>query len=1070
MILYFADRRFRILGLAGTNGKGLTVYNDLKTEEIGAGGINFKCYIGFDSESRGEVENYTKPGNYLLRQNGNVSEFYTIIESETDTKNQEVYLYAEEAGLDLLNEIALPYEADQAYPIAYYINLFAADSGFEVRTNQIANLSRKLKWEGESTVTARLLSVATQFDHADISFSFKVEGLTVVKKYIDVYKKRGRNNYVALRLNRDIDRIKTKKSIANLATALYVTGGTPEGAEEPVTLNGYAYDDGRFHLQGPWLKDRQANAVWSRYLSKLEEGTGTGHLMATFSYDTTNQQELLNRAISRLKELSQVEINYEVDISRLPDTVQIGDKVSIVDGPGKQYLSARVLKLESSASNGTAKATLGEYLIQSGGISQSVQSLAKRFEYLEKIKTRYTWTAYADDTTGAGISLDPTGKTCFGTANNRTQKEPDLTDPNVYTWVKFRGEDGYTQYLHIKYSDDGGSTFTADNGNTPGKWLGQYVDYYEPDSDDVTVYTWKKIQGEDGEKGDQGEKGEDGMDAVMYKVQATTAAARKETDGSVTPRSVNFKFYKNNGDGNYTEFNPPDMGFHGEISQAVGSGGTLTWTTAVENAGNGYLFLFPNNVDFIRCTLHDTNDFVVAETTIPIVSDGKDGQDALTYRLRINAASVVMDEGSGGRFFTPSALQISGFSQTGSGEPVPYEARFVVGYYYKSWNQLYEVTAETFSYNIPADNGELGALVTIEVSMYDKTTGTLLDRTEIPVTPKGTDGADGAKGDKGDKGDQGDPGADGQDATAYKMLVNASAVAKTASGSYKQTSITLQGRSQSGSGAFGGYACRFKIETTTSSNLASASWTSRYTSGSNVTSYTYTLPSGITGIRCSMYLAGGTSTLLDQIIIPVIQEGSTTRSPGIFYSSKSGSSWTTSFNYEDVSIPTGTTPQKGDLIICSNSELFAVNSAGSAITVKYLMTFSVSDSKQDIGRVFYSSKSGSSATTRFEYEEIKMTGVSPEVDDIIICSNGTVFTINSAGSAIEVEYLKTLSVSGVFYSSKSGSSGTTSFNYEEVNITGTTPQKGDLIICSNGELFAVNSMGSTIDVKHLTTI
>lgn len=117
--------------------------------------------------------------------------------------------------------------------------------------------------------------------------------------------------------------------------------------------------------------------------------------------------------------------------------------------------------------------------------------------------------------------------------------------------------------------------------------------------------------------------------------------------------------------------------------------------------------------------------------------------------------------------------------------------------------------------------------------------------------------------------------SDGEDSTSYKMLVNAASIAKTESGTYKQSTITLQGRRQTGSGAFGSYACRFKIETTTSTNLSSATWTSRYTSGSNTSSYTYTLPSGITGIRCSMYLAGGTSTLLDQVIIPAVSDGAT---------------------------------------------------------------------------------------------------------------------------------------------------------------------------------------------------
>ena len=122
---------------------------------------------------------------------------------------------------------------------------------------------------------------------------------------------------------------------------------------------------------------------------------------------------------------------------------------------------------------------------------------------------------------------------------------------------------------------------------------------------------------------------------------------------------------------------------------------------------------------------------------------------------------------------------------------------------------------------------------------------------------------------------------DGEDGETYKMQVSALAIGKTASGSYKQSTITMKGYRQVGSGLFALYACRFKIETTTSTNLSSASWTSRYTATSNASSYAYTIPSGVTGIRCSMYLAGGTSTLLDQVIIPIIMDGMDASLPAV---------------------------------------------------------------------------------------------------------------------------------------------------------------------------------------------
>lgn len=378
MILFFADRRLNIVGSASTElPKGLTIVNDNQLDDVETGFTVFECEIPFDENTLHKVEECTAVGNYILRSNEGKNEYLTIVEREKDTKAQTVYIYAEDAGLDLFNEICVPYAADKAYPIDHYINKFAYDSGFVIGINEVPNLTRKLSWDGESTATARIASVATQFDNCEVSYSFDVENFRVSKKYINIHKKRGKDIGIELRLNRDIDRIVTKESITNLATALKVTGGTPEDADNPINLSGYTYDDGDMYLDGTYLKSRKAVAIWSRYLA--ESGNYTGHIMRTFTYDTTSQSELCNRAVAHLKQVSQIEVNYEIDLSRLPEDVRIGDRVNIVDNEGELYMSARVLKLERSVCNQSHKATLGEYLIKKHGISQKVTDLAIQF-------------------------------------------------------------------------------------------------------------------------------------------------------------------------------------------------------------------------------------------------------------------------------------------------------------------------------------------------------------------------------------------------------------------------------------------------------------------------------------------------------------------------------------------------------------------------------------------------------------------------------------------------------------------------------------------------------------------
>lgn len=67
------------------------------------------------------------------------------------------------------------------------------------------------------------------------------------------------------------------------------------------------------------------------------------------------------------------------------------------------------------------------------------------------------------------------------------------------------GEDGRTTYLHLKYSNDGGLTFTDNNGETPGSYMGQYTDFEEWDSSNPADYTWALIEGASGVGGADGE-------------------------------------------------------------------------------------------------------------------------------------------------------------------------------------------------------------------------------------------------------------------------------------------------------------------------------------------------------------------------------------------------------------------------------------------------------------------------------------------------------------------------------------------------------------------------------------
>lgn len=422
MIIYFASRMLDILGMASTGSRSrFTVVEDTKTEDAQTGIGTFEFKIAFDDSSRLELEEMLRVGNCVLRSGqegdaGSASErytidsshdFFTVTETEIDVKDRTIYVYAEDAGLDLINDLAPARSYSAEVGIENYINDFAGASGFAIRENQIPNETRKLSWDSESTVAERLQSIAESFD-CDLSFAFEVQGLRVTSKYIDILASEGAETDVVLYMDKDVSNITVKESIANLATALYPTG------KDGLTLSGYEYDDGDFYVNGNYLFSRTALENWQRFALNSND---SGDVYRTYSCDAETPLALCEAAVARLKVLRDPEVNYEVDIRRLSAPVSIRDRISIVDDKGELYLSAKVLQLETSITAGTVKATLGDYIMQNDGISDRVMALVSGFSNLAR--SRYIWIAYADDAKGTGITLDPDGKAYMGVSVNQ---------------------------------------------------------------------------------------------------------------------------------------------------------------------------------------------------------------------------------------------------------------------------------------------------------------------------------------------------------------------------------------------------------------------------------------------------------------------------------------------------------------------------------------------------------------------------------------------------------------------------------------------------------------------------
>lgn len=464
MILYFMDRSGTVIGHASTNlDQGYYVIDDSKMESVANGIPTLDATIAFDIDSRSLVEEYTKPGNYVLRYQEDeidtdstpgakaytirgFEDFFCIVENTTNTTARTVNFYAEGGGLDLLNDLAPTHSGSTPRTLEYYANRALRNTNFRLR-DCIETDPLLIDYSNASdTVVARLRSLMAYFE-AEVIFGFTLQGLQIVDRWIDFVKKRGKDTGKVLMINRQINDITITRSIANLATAVYPFIKLGDDTELNLASKNVTGDDLYSPLGDPVLYSSKAYSEWARY------GFHGDMLRSYESTTATNVDELLEEATNYIKKIREPEANYEVDISILPNDVNIGDRINIVDDYGEVYISGRVLELETSISGRYRKATIGDYLIKSAGLSDRVRQLAEDFKTIAESRTLYLWIAYStsDNPSMSDISLEPTDKTYIGTLPNQIEELTNISQITSDKLSKFKwsktegtGADGIT--------------------------------------------------------------------------------------------------------------------------------------------------------------------------------------------------------------------------------------------------------------------------------------------------------------------------------------------------------------------------------------------------------------------------------------------------------------------------------------------------------------------------------------------------------------------------------------------------------------------------------------------------
>ena len=520
-------------------------------------------------------------------------------------------------------------------------------------------------------------------------------------------------------------------------------------------------------------------------------------------------------------------------------------------------------------------------------------------------KSSYVFIRYATDSNGANMSTSPTGKTYMGVYTSDTNVAP--TTASSYTWSKFVGDSaksivlsGESQVFKISkssvvtpstikvtaqafnttvttwtYSTNGGQTFLSTvpdgvsrNGNivtvTGSSITSNSITIKASDGTIEDVFTiYKAFDGIDGNPGDPGAP----APIVFLTNENVTFSANAQ--GQIAGTTITSNIVAYNGTTKVT----PTIG---TISGAP-TGMTITSSTIVASneimltitiANNSTLGSASSNMGVISVPITSPVSTVLYLTWSKVNTGATGGAGAPAYTAILTNESHVFAGDISNAIDGSATTQVLAYKGT--------ESQTVT---------ISSVNGKTAG-TVDTDTGITGLKFKCSALSGTSPTITFTCTTSF-VSANGTipivftvDGVSftkmftysiAFKGATGSIGSQGPTGSAGVPATSYWLISSANVVQKTATGTITVTpsTLTFAGKSQTGTATPTDYACRWIIAYSTDGT----NYTNLYTSSANETSKSITVSTEYKTIRARMYLAGGTSTLLDEQIIPIISDG-----------------------------------------------------------------------------------------------------------------------------------------------------------------------------------------------------
>ena len=519
-------------------------------------------------------------------------------------------------------------------------------------------------------------------------------------------------------------------------------------------------------------------------------------------------------------------------------------------------------------------------------------------------QSSYLFIRYATDASGTGMSTNPSGKTYMGVYTSNTNVAP--TTANSYTWTKFVGDSAKSIILS---GDSQVFKMSTSNVATPTtiKVTAQAF------NTSVTTWTYSTNGGQTFvSTAPTGVSRNGTVVTVTGSTLTTNSIVIKASDGTVEDVFTVYKAFDGSNGNPGAPGTPASMTFltNENVSFAANASGQIAATSITTNvvAYNGTTKTTPTIGTIANLPTGMTATIgTVVNNEVPIVFTI--ASNATLGSASSNNGSITIPVTS-----PVNTNLILSWSKVNAGPQGPQGNRGNDAYTVLLTNESHvfagdvskavdgSTTTQVLAYNgsaaqtvtISSINGKVAATTDTDTGIAGlKFKCSALSGTSPTITFTCTDDFVGPSGTipivlsvggvsftkmftysiafKGSIGNTGSQGPQGTAATSYWLVSSASAVQKTSTGTITVTpsTLTFTGKSKTGTNAPVDYACRWVIDSSTDGTT----YTNLYTSTANEASKSITVATTYKTIRARMYMAGGTTALLDEQIIPVVVDG-----------------------------------------------------------------------------------------------------------------------------------------------------------------------------------------------------